>query len=54
MMDEWAKEQMIALLNNISHQPIQCYSERVRGQEPKFFLGRSYVEDLIKRIKESK
>ena len=53
-MEEYAKEEMINLITNISHQPIQCYSEKVRGQDRQFYLGRSYVEDLIKRIKESK
>lgn len=50
-MEEWAKEEMIALLNNIRHQPIKCYSKKERGKDPEYFLGHSYVEDLISRIK---
>lgn len=50
-MVEYAKEQMIRLVENISKQPIECYSEKIRGQEKKFFLGRRYVEQLIERIK---
>ncbi len=54
LLMDYAKEEMIALIKGISSQPIQCYSEKVKGQDKQFYLGRSYVEDLIKRIRESK
>lgn len=50
-MKEYAKEQMVRLIENISRQPITCYSEKVRGQEKKFYLGKMYVQELIARIK---
>lgn len=50
-MDEYAKDQMATLLNNISRLPVEVYSEKVKGQDKKYFLGRKFVEDLIKRIK---
>jgi len=50
-MEVYAKEQMIRLIENISRQPIDCYSQKVKGQETKYFLGRTYVENLINRIK---
>lgn len=52
-MEEYAKQKMVRMVENISHQPIQCYSEKVAGKEKQFFLGRKYVEDLIERIKKS-
>ena len=56
-MEVYAKEQMINLIQNISHQPIECYSQKVsignRGQEKQYFLGRTYVENLINQIKSS-
>lgn len=51
MMDEWAAEQMVTLVENISRQPIQCYSQKEKGKEKQFFLGRSFVENLIERLK---
>lgn len=50
-MDQYAKDQMTTLLKNISRFPVEVYSEKVKGQDKKYFLGRKFVEDLIKRIK---
>lgn len=50
-MREYAKEQMIQLLKNLSHEPIECYSVKEPGKEKQFFLGYNYVEKLIDRIK---
>lgn len=50
-MEDYSKEQMVKLIENISRQPIDCYSEKVRGQDRRYFLGRKYVNDLINRIK---
>ena len=50
-MKAYAVEQMVLLLENISRQPIDCYSVKERGAEKKYYLGRSYVENLIANIK---
>jgi hypothetical protein len=49
-MDEYAKQQMIQLIENISRQPITCYSQKIQGQDKQFFLGRDYIEKLINSI----
>jgi len=50
-MAEFAKEEMISLIENISRQPIDCYSQKVKGQEKQFFLGKNYIDNLIKALK---
>lgn len=50
-MEAYAKQQMIQLLENISRQPIQCYSEKARGEDVKYYLGRTFIENLIKQVK---
>jgi hypothetical protein len=52
MMDEWASEQMIRLIENISRQPVQVYSQKHQGKEKEYFLGRAFVEDLKERLKQ--
>lgn len=52
-MRDYAKEQMVRLLENMRHEPIQCYSSKERGKPTQYFLGRLYVDDLIKRIENS-
>lgn len=53
-MQEYANEQMVRLIENISRNPIECYSMKEKGSDPKYFLGRSYVETLISQIKKTK
>ncbi len=50
-MEIYAKDQMVNLINNISRQPVEVYSEKVRGQDKRYFLGRTFIEGLIKSIK---
>ena len=50
-MDEYALVGITRLLRNMESRPIQCYSQKVKGEDKKFFLGHSFIEDLILSIK---
>lgn len=49
-MKEYALQEMICLIGNMQHRPIQCYSQKVTGRDKQFFLGRTFCEDLIKAL----
>jgi 50S ribosomal subunit-associated GTPase HflX len=49
-MKAYALEEMIRLVRNMAIRPIQCYSQKVKGQDKQFFLGRAFVEDLIEGL----
>jgi hypothetical protein len=48
---EYAIQEMVSLVRNIQHRPIDCYSQKVKGQDKQFFLGRIFCEDLITSLK---
>lgn len=50
-MDEYALEEITLLLRNMAAQPIQCYSQKVTGQDKQYFLGRQFIENLITKLK---
>lgn len=50
-MDEFACQEIVRLLENIQKQPIECYSQKVQGQDKQYFLGISYTTKLIAAIK---
>lgn len=54
-MDEWANqfalEEMTRLLRNMRSRPIECYSQKIQGQDKQYFLGHNFVEDLITSLK---
>lgn len=50
-MKEYALQEMICLIGNMRIRPIDCYSQKVRGQDKQYFLGRQYCEDLITALK---
>ncbi len=50
-MKEYALQEMICLIGNMQHRPIQCYSVKPKGQDKEFFLGRTFCEDLIIALK---
>ena len=45
--DIYALGEMTNLLRNMQLRPIQCYSQKPRGGEKQFFLGRKFIDDLI-------
>lgn len=49
-MQKYANEQMTQLIKNIAVNPVEVYSAKEWGKEKKFYLGKSFVEDIIKRI----
>lgn len=51
MIEEYARRQIIKFIENISRNPISCYSVKPHGGEKQFFLGKDYVEKLISSIK---
>jgi hypothetical protein len=50
-MKEYALQEMVLLIDNMRRRPIECYSEKVSGQEKQFFLGRIFCDDLITALK---
>jgi hypothetical protein len=46
-MKEYALQEMVCLIGNMQRRPIQCYSQKIRGQDKEYFLGRTFCEDLI-------
>lgn len=50
-MNEYALEEMIRLLKNMERRPIECYSQTIKGEGKKFFLGRNFIEQLIEGLK---
>lgn len=51
-MKMYALEEMSRLLRNMQHRPIECYSEKIRGQEKVFYLGKNFIDKLIKSLEE--
>ena len=51
-MNAYALEEMTRLLRNMQIRPIECYSQKVKGQDKQYFLGRQFVENLITALKE--
>jgi len=49
-MKAYAFQEMKRLLENISRQPVQCYSQKIKGQDRQYFLGIDYVENLIQAL----
>jgi len=50
-MKLYALQEMVRLVEHLQHQPIECYSEKIKGQDKRFFLGYSYCQDLITTLK---
>lgn len=50
-MKEYALQEMVSLVENMRVRPIQCYSQRERGEGKLFFLGRVFCEELIAALK---
>ncbi len=50
-MKKYALDEMISLLKNMQTRPVQCYSQKIRGQETQYFLGSLYIKDLIDALK---
>lgn len=50
-MKEYALEEMIRLLKNMERRPIECYSQTIKGEGKQFFLGHSFIEQLIEGLK---
>ena len=53
-MDEYALQEMVSLIDNMRHRPIDCYSQKIRQgieQDKQFFLGRKFCDDLIEALK---
>lgn len=49
-MNEYALEQMVNLVNNLRGRPIEFYSQKIKGQDKQFFLGKSFCDDLIQAL----
>lgn len=51
-MDEYALEEMTRLVRNMQVRPIECFSQKVKGQDKQYFLGRSFIENLVVALKQ--
>ena len=54
-MQKFANDQMIKMLENISKQPVEVYSQKEhgKGKEKQYFLSRSFVENIIDGLKKA-
>lgn len=43
----FALQEMTNLLLSMQTRPIQCYSQKERGKDKEYFLGKKFVDDLI-------
>lgn len=46
-MKQYALQEMVCLIGNMRQRPIDCYSQKIRGQDKQYFLGRKFCDDLI-------
>lgn len=48
---EYATEQMVRLIENMSHRPIEVYSVKESGKDKEYFIGENYKNRLIEELK---
>lgn len=54
LAQSYSNQQAVQIIENISHEPIEVFSEKEAGREKKFYMSRQWKDNLIKRISTTK